>query len=40
MESVGTKNDLEAFYNMSDLFTKPAFTTTEEIDKLFERVGL
>ena len=34
MEAVGTKNDLEAFANYSELFTKPTAITAAELDKL------
>ena len=36
MHAVGTKKDIEAFVNNSELFTKIAFTTSEDIGRMFD----
>ncbi|MCR5227992.1 MAG: hypothetical protein K6E27_12365 [Eubacterium sp.] len=36
MHSVGTKTDIEAFADNSELFTKIAFTTSEDMERMFD----
>ena len=36
MYAVGTKTDIEAFVDNSELFAKIAFTTSEDIDRMFD----